>query len=403
MKQSIGNMSMCDIPEQVQPIADAFCFSVLGKDCIQLPCVLVYQSNKTDQYNIYLSNGRNNINIRTEEANSSEVHQINCVTSPALELFMYGSPYPSLITNGFGRITKELYGDVLSQHFRSPNSVWGLSLIGESIQYYPWAGTKSILSLFDITHGYDRDLYNVITNAYLPQDQQHFMSNTRVSFDSAMLDKEQVPSFVTAPIFWMNANCYTPSNRTEYMKELMSYISVDAWGNCGRNKGPELPPEIAKIERGSSNTDHYTKNWRASKKAMIKHYKFTIAFENSFEHDYVTEKLWHPLAAGSVPLYYGAPNVHEWLPCENCIIHLREFASPQEAAKYIRSVSNNATLYAQFHKWRNEPILPEFQKILDYFQRANLYTQKATVCAMAHSKNPQQKRYEILSDIGPIF
>jgi hypothetical protein len=394
---------MCDIPERVQPIADAFCFTVLGKDCIQLPCVLVYQSNKTDQHNIYLSNGRNNINIRTEEANSSEVHQVNCVTSPALELFMYGPPYPSLITEGFPRITKELYSDILSQHFRSPNSVWGLSFNGESIQYYPWAGTKSLLSLFDITQGYDRDLYDVITDAYLPEDQQYFMSNARVSFDSAMLDKEQVPSFVTAPIFWMNSKCDAPSNRTKYMKELMSYISVDAWGDCGRNKGRELPPEIAKIHGVHHTVDHYAGNWVASKKAMMKHYKFTIGFENSIEHDYITEKLWHPLAAGSVPLYYGAPNVDEWLPCDNCIINLRKFASPQEAAKYIRTVSKNATLYAQFHKWRNEPVLSKFQKILDYFQRANLYPLKGMVCAMAYSKNPQQKRYEILSDIGPIF
>ncbi|CAF4835450.1 unnamed protein product, partial [Rotaria sp. Silwood2] len=35
------------------------------------------------------------------------------------------------------------------------------------------------------------------------------------------------------------------------------------------------------------------------------------------EYDYVTEKLWQPLAAGSVPLYLGAPNIDEWLPCYN--------------------------------------------------------------------------------------
>jgi hypothetical protein len=394
---------MCDIPEPVQPIADEFCFSVLRQDCIQLPCVLVYQSSQTDQHDKYLSNRRNNINIRTGVANSTEVHQIDCVTSPALELFMNGPPYPSLITNGYGRVTKELYSDVLSQHFRSSDSIWGLSLTGESIQYYPWAGTKSLLSLFDITQGYDRKLYDTIMSEYLHRDQQYFMSNTRVSFNSTMLDKIHAPSFVTAPIFWMSSNCAALSNRTEYMKQLMSFISVDAWGNCGRNKGPELPPEIAKIYGVHHTGDHYAGKWEASNKAMIKHYKFTIAFENSIEHDYITEKLWHPLAAGSIPLYYGAPNVDEWLPCDNCIINLRKFASPQEAAEYIRTVLKNATLYAQFHKWRNEPVLPQFYKILDYFQRANVYTLKGIICAMAHSRSPPQKRSEILTDIGPLF
>ena len=315
---------------------------------------------------------------------------------------MHGVPYPSVVTNGYAPVTKQLYGDVLSQHFRSRKSVWGLSLNGESTEYYPWAGKKSLLSFFDITQGYDRDSHDVITDAYLPMDQQSFINYTPVSFDSAMLDKKQAPSFVTAPIFWMTANCHAPSNRTGYMTELMLYISVDSWGNCGRNKGPELPPEIAKIH-GKKGTNHYTGNWVGSKKAMMKHYKFAVAIENSVKHDYVTEKLWHPLAVGSVPLYYGAPNIEEWLPCKNCIIDLRQFASPKAAAKYLTEVSMNMTLYAQYHQWRREPILPKFQKILNYFQRANLYTLKSMVCAMAHSKNPRQKRYEILNNIGPVF
>ena len=393
---------MCHIPKQVRPIANAFCHSVLRKACVQLPCVLVYQSNEANQHNVYSSNGRHYINIPTGETNSNGVDEINCVKSPALELFMYGPPYPSLITNGYARITDELYGDVLSQHFRTSDSIWGLSLTGESIEYYPWAGNKLLLSLFDITQGYDRELYDLIMSEYLHRDQKSFMSGTRVPVDSAVSDKSHAPSYVTAPIFWMSSNCHAPSNRTEYMKQLMLYISVDAWGNCGRNKGPELPPEIAKIH-SNNGTNHYTGKWEASKKAMIKHYKFTIAIENSIGHDYVTEKLWHPLAAGSVPLYYGAPNIYDWLPCNHCIIDLRQFASPKAAAEYLREVSENITLYAQYHQWRYEPILPKFQKILNYFQRVSHYTLPSAICAMAHSKSPQRKLHEILSDIGPMF
>ena len=44
---------------------------------------------------------------------------------------------------------------------------------------------------------------------------------------------------------------------------------------------------------------------------LARQYLFTIAIENSLEYDYVTEKLWQPLAAGSVPIYLGAPNVDE--------------------------------------------------------------------------------------------
>jgi len=38
-------------------------------------------------------------------------------------------------------------------------------------------------------------------------------------------------------------------------------------------------------------------------------YKFCIAIENSLAMDYVTEKVYDALAAGCVPIYYGAPNI----------------------------------------------------------------------------------------------
>jgi hypothetical protein len=38
-------------------------------------------------------------------------------------------------------------------------------------------------------------------------------------------------------------------------------------------------------------------------------YRFTIAFENTIHPGYVTEKLVHPLAAQSVPIYWGCPEV----------------------------------------------------------------------------------------------
>lgn len=42
---------------------------------------------------------------------------------------------------------------------------------------------------------------------------------------------------------------------------------------------------------------------------FISRYKFVIAFENAECKDYITEKLWRPLIAGSVPIYWGSPTV----------------------------------------------------------------------------------------------
>ena len=38
------------------------------------------------------------------------------------------------------------------------------------------------------------------------------------------------------------------------------------------------------------------------------------AMENSLAKDYVSEKLWHAFRAGCVPIYYGAPNIIDFLP-----------------------------------------------------------------------------------------
>ena len=64
-------------------------------------------------------------------------------------------------------------------------------------------------------------------------------------------------------------------------------------------------------------------------------YKFTLAFENTVTPDYVTEKLYEPLIAGSVPVYRGAPNVADFAPAPRCFIDAADFAGPAELAAYL--------------------------------------------------------------------
>ncbi len=81
--------------------------------------------------------------------------------------------------------------------------------------------------------------------------------------------------------------------RKEFCKILAKYKKVDCPGRVLHNlDDPEFAP------RG--NTD-----WRAGKIAWLGKYKFTIAFENASVDGYMTEKMWHPLMAGSVPIYWG--------------------------------------------------------------------------------------------------
>ena len=48
-------------------------------------------------------------------------------------------------------------------------------------------------------------------------------------------------------------------------------------------------------------------DWQAAKRAYLRKFKFTIAFENSRRAGYATEKLYDAFAADTVPIYWGDP------------------------------------------------------------------------------------------------
>ncbi|CAF3122259.1 unnamed protein product [Rotaria sp. Silwood2] len=375
---------------------------VLRRNCTQIPCEIMQIMPTTTEDIRCKVGGQLSVPIHVEGENASIDERIHCIKSPALELLANGPPYPSIIAPGRIPVISKLFADVIFRRYRSSDSIWALVLEDEPITYYPWGAEKRIFPLFDLTVGYDRILYHVVTPAYLLRYKDK-LTTSRASLNSTMLAKTIKPDFVTSSVLWMNSNCYTPSHRTEYMKEFMSFMHVDAWGKCGNNKGKTLPYSIGRIHHCNFTGDFYKSNWIECKMTLSEYYPFTVAIENSIDHDYVTEKLWQALAAGSVPLYLGAPNIDEWLPCKNCIVDLRQFDSPSASAKFVLSVASNASRYAEFHKWREQPVPPKFQEILDYFNRASAFSTDCMVCNMAHSDNPKLALHRILNSIGPVF
>ncbi len=52
-----------------------------------------------------------------------------------------------------------------------------------------------------------------------------------------------------------------------------------------------------------------------SKRAILKHYKFSICYENARDiPGYITEKIFDCFFAGCVPVYLGASNVTDYIP-----------------------------------------------------------------------------------------
>jgi hypothetical protein len=58
----------------------------------------------------------------------------------------------------------------------------------------------------------------------------------------------------------------------------------------------------------------HTYTTQATKTSILRQYKFCLAFENSQEEDYVTEKLWQCIAHGGLTVILGPPNGMEYAP-----------------------------------------------------------------------------------------
>ena len=154
-------------------------------------------------------------------------------------------------------------------------------------------------------------------------------------------------------------NCESANNREQVVKDLMNKTRVDAISECLRNAEPPPVVDVGGLQ---------------GKIALMRAYLFHLAFENSKEDDYITEKLWGTLQAGTLPIYYGAPNVKEHAP-PNSIISWHDFPSTEELAEYMNKVAANKTLYDSYHEWRSKPLAESFRRKFDF-------THTHSVCRM---------------------
>ncbi|EFB20499.1 hypothetical protein PANDA_017864, partial [Ailuropoda melanoleuca] len=83
--------------------------------------------------------------------------------------------------------------------------------------------------------------------------------------------------------------------------------------------------------------------------------KFYLSFENSIHKDYITEKLYNAFLAGSVPVVLGPSreNYENYIPADS-FIHVEDYNSPSELAKYLKEVDKNNKLYLSYFNWRKD-------------------------------------------------
>ncbi len=142
--------------------------------------------------------------------------------------------------------------------------------------------------------------------------------------DSRAAERPMVDGFcsfvVSNPRSW-------PRNR--FFKKLNRKRRVDSGGGLFNNLGGKVP----------------------DKAKFIENYRFNIAFENTETEGYITEKLTDPLLAGTIPIYWGAPDVLRDFNAD-CFIHARDFKDLDALADFVLALDAD---HERQHRYLSAP------------------------------------------------
>lgn len=158
-----------------------------------------------------------------------------------------------------------------------------------------------------------------------------------------------------ALVYWSSSRCLP--HRDKLAKDFLSLVPHHSFGKCLNNVGgPDMALSMYPV---CSNSGNGSPHWWDHLHCAMSQYKFVLAIENTKTESYVTEKLFYALEAGSVPIYFGAPNVWDFIP-PNSVIDASKFSSLKELASYVKALANDPVAYAEYHAWRRCGILGNF-------------------------------------------
>ncbi len=224
---------------------------------------------------------------------------------------------------------------LLEKYHINSSHVLKVGMSMESIVYYPHQFHH--ISEYDIEMSYR--MHSDVPTPYFEFFKYGFLNKSEVSWEL----REKAVLFVAR-------NCDSRSQREDLVKTLKKYIRVDSISDCLHNK--KWPSDIS----------------RTDKIGVLKRYVAVLAAENSIADDYVTEKVYDALAAGAVPIYYGAPNVDQFLPSNSAIKVPYPFTEGdiKNVVKQIEGVFNSKVEYNKYFRFKQLGFEEKFVKKFNY-------------------------------------
>jgi len=159
-------------------------------------------------------------------------------------------------------------------------------------------------------------------------------------------------------------------NRVDFFHQLSQYKKVDSGGRKFNNIGGPIP--------GGSR----------EKIDFLRQYKFNIAFENRSLAGYTTEKIFEPMVARCLPIYWGNPLIHEEFN-PHSFLNRADFPSDAALIEKIIELDQDDEKYLAYLRapyFHNDQPNRYFsrERILDFFEK--IFTQKITPAAQVGRK-----------------
>ena len=161
-------------------------------------------------------------------------------------------------------------------HDEFPKNNWGIA-------------TAEGISLFNLTSTPSSSSSYPLATQYL-NDVQSFLLPLKTPIKKKSKDDKCLL------VMYLQFDCGPLSDRDSYVKELMKHVKVDSYGQCLHNR--DLPENLRDPAAGIDTMELLD---------IISQYKFALAIENAICTNYITEKFWRPLYAGTVPIVKGSP------------------------------------------------------------------------------------------------
>lgn len=168
-----------------------------------------------------------------------------------------------------------------------------------------------------------------------------------LGFDHLLLGDRylRMPLFVTYPDFQDLLYSHTESMSDEQLlsRKFCSFIVSNGWDDQLRLRFFEQLSKYKRIDSGGRVFNNIKERVR-DKRGFCRQYKFNIAFENSCYPGYTTEKIVQALAASSIPIYYGNPDVAVDID-PACMVAVQSLEDIDRAIAEIIALDNDDDAY----------------------------------------------------------